>query len=342
MKEKIYFTDGEGPLVYKDLAFDLSARIQISHPNYSGKNIFEILSLYDDYLAEVGAQGYQAGDTLALIVPHFLAGGLVDQDVEEEAKDTRLVSGVKGYIASLLEDGWIVRIISTAYRPMWELVGKELLIPQKHITCTDFNLAELRAQTASISGFNRVTKKCQKDILQVMPLVHEAKKLIDQGQAVTEVFDRKKYTPIKECLNQFYWKDLPKMGYKSLEKVRVMGGARKVEAAQRFASDLKVGLGDIVYVGDSITDCALFRAVNEAGGLTVAVNGNFYALRDARMAVATQNMTSLRPLLDVWANTKEGTTYSLLKDLPPKEFDEILLLHKKSRIQVRGEAAKLG
>jgi len=82
MKPKVLFTDGEGPIVFKDLAADITEK--------TAPGLFPVLSFYDDYLAEVGTEGYQAGDTLALIAPHLIAHGVTDQDVENEAKDAKV------------------------------------------------------------------------------------------------------------------------------------------------------------------------------------------------------------------------------------------------------------
>ena len=86
MKPKVLFTDGEGPIVFKDLAADITEK--------TVPRLFPVLSFYDDYLVEVGTEGYQAGDTLALIVPHLLAHDVTDEDVAREAKEAKVCLGV--------------------------------------------------------------------------------------------------------------------------------------------------------------------------------------------------------------------------------------------------------
>src|SRR3990167_1168289 len=98
MKPKVLFTDGEGPIVFKDLAADMMEQ--------TVPKLFPVLSFYDDYLAEVGTAGYQAGDTLALVAPHFLAHGVTDEDIAEEARDAKVCLGVEEYISGLKRDGW--------------------------------------------------------------------------------------------------------------------------------------------------------------------------------------------------------------------------------------------
>src|SRR3989442_8385125 len=135
IQRRTLFTDGEGPIVFKDLAQDILGRatFHAAGKNIPGKDFFSILSFYDDYCAEVNRRGYQAGDSLALVVPHFLFHGITDEIIAQEASDAKVVRGVKEYIGGLKKDGWNIRIISTAYRPMWNLVGKFLTIPPNKI-----------------------------------------------------------------------------------------------------------------------------------------------------------------------------------------------------------------
>ena len=150
-----------------------------------------------------------------------------------------------------------------------------------------------------------------------------------------------------------------------------MGGRRKVEAAQQFARDLGVQMRNVAYVGDSITDDAMHAHLNAEGGLPIAVNGNKYALRNARIAVATRDMRNLRPILDAWntggfdgileragdisdrsfTSRREGEPRSeasrfrwdLVNPRDTVGFKDLVAVHKEYRTLVRGAAtARLG
>lgn len=372
-KPKILFTDGEGPIVFKDLAQDIMGRVSFEHNGQliPGKEFFAVLSFYDDYLAEVGTAEYQAGDTLALIVPHFLAHGITDEDIVQEAKDAKVCLGIEEYISGLKIDGWQVRIISTAYSQMWELIGAYLNVPMEYINCTKLDLASLRSRFGSESFYGRVFGT-ERQIISQIPLAKEAMAEVDAGKSVVDVLgNNEKFASLRKTLDQFYWQDLPSTGYRTLEAVRVMGGRRKIEAAQQFAMELGVTLSDIAYVGDSITDDALHARLKQEGGLPIAVNGNHYALRNARVAVATKDMQAIRPLLDAWEKDGFGgvgvfvqesqtTTQLFGKESNPQvveengkyhvidpndqgAFTEIVKIHGEFRRLVRGEAtARLG
>lgn len=350
------FTDGEGPLVFKDLAHDIVAHIPFDTPNgtVSGSDFYSALSLYDDYCAEVGMEGYQAGDTLALVAPHLLHHKITDQTVAQEAAGTAVINGVEPYVANLLQDGWNLRIISTAYRPMWNIVGAKLGVPSEHIACTELDLQCLASRYLT-ADFGKEIEAAEQEILAHLTLTKQAQQEVDAGVPVTEVLgDNSPYASLRAVLDNLYWDRLPSLGYKTLEAVTVVGGNRKVEAAKQFAQDLEIQPADIAYTGDSITDDKMHEYLLQKGGMPIALNGNIYALRNAFAAIATTDMGSVRPVLNAWSeNGRDGVTdfiaghltagsqeevarYSLLNSASPETFKAVLAEHKQYRTAVRG------
>lgn len=363
MKPKVLFTDGEGPIVFKDLAADIMEK--------TVPGLFPILSSWDDYLAEIGTEGYQPGDTLALVVPYFLAHDITDEDIAQEAKGAKVCLGVEEYIAGLQKDGWEVRIISTAYSQMWKLVGAHLNIPMEDIACTKLDLAGLRRRFG-LKNFSSIIDDAEQKILSLTPLAQDLMNEINEGRSVVEVWGvDSRFANLRETLDGFYWKRLPEMGYRVLEEVSVMGGRRKIEVAKRFAQELGVSLSGVAYVGDSITDDALHAHLKKEGGLPIAINGNSYALRNAVVAVATEDMRQIRPVLDAWnlgdlegvrrfvdlngelstvrgkeglpIETESSAYYDLVNPRDQEGFQGIVKRHREIRKLVRGAAtARLG
>ena len=132
-----------------------------------------------------------------------------------------------------------------------------------------------------------------------------------------------------------------------------------------------MALSDIAYVGDSITDDALHTLLKQEEGLPIAVNGNRYALMNARVAVATKDMRALRPVLDVWEKdgfegvsvfvqesqtaahllgkerilqaVEENGRYHVIDPNDQEAFSKIVKIHGEFRRLVRGRAtARLG
>jgi energy-converting hydrogenase A subunit R len=160
---------------------------------------------------------------------------------------------------------------------------------------------------------------------------------------------------VKMRLDNFFFSNLTQtpLGQIMFE-MEVVGGERKVKAAQEVTKKLGIELKDIAVVGDSITDFKMLKAANEAGGLAVAFNANEYAIPYATLGLATSNMMDLLPLLNRWAEKGRTSVINSLWDRNDKkepfihilqerkDFDDIIAIHKKIRNEVRGRAAKLG
>jgi energy-converting hydrogenase A subunit R len=64
-----------------------------------------------------------------------------------------------------------------------------------------------------------------------------------------------------------------------------------------------------MYVGDSITDAQALRLVHKHGGLSIAFNGNRYALEHANLAVLADNNFILAVIAFLFC--QHGTSYVL-------------------------------
>jgi energy-converting hydrogenase A subunit R len=68
-----------------------------------------------------------------------------------------------------------------------------------------------------------------------------------------------------------------------------VGGSEKANAIEDIMKRTNATLADVMYVGDSITDVEAFKLVRENGGLAVSFNGNQYAIRNADVAIFSDN-----------------------------------------------------
>ncbi|HUD19386.1 MAG TPA: HAD hydrolase family protein [Patescibacteria group bacterium] len=345
---KVLFTDGEGPIVTNDFALDVTSTID--------KNLFLLLSAYDDYLSVHGPDEYQAGDTLALIIPLFISHGVTDAKMKKIAQHARLTPGVVQCVRKLRHDEWNIRIISTAYTYLWETVGAHLNIPHMDIASTDLQLDKLHRQFSTKKIMNVITET-EKDIKSMTPSCLRMLNSEGTNSSTIDLFmNNESCIFLRKRLDRFFWKDLPDAGLEILSAIHVIGGKRKVEAAERFARQLKVTLKDVIYIGDSITDVELFQAINRAGGLSIAINGNHYALEAAKVAVSTPNMEFLIPLLNAWIKGGNDAVSSFIQKqskhsdahfvrVNPQNkslFNSLVARHTKMRKIIRADAAVLG
>ena len=317
----IAFFDLEGPLSPQDNAYEVMGLIPRGH------ELFAVISRYDDLLALAEKPGYEPGDTLALILPFLAAHQLTAEDVRRVSQRARLVEGARELVAQLQREGWGVYIISTSYAPHAHCIADELGVSCDHVACTPF----------PAEGYQARLDEAAQDLIHRM-----------EGQmlALSPEDDQ----AIQSLLDRFYWEELPATGWGDpLAAMQVMGGRRKAEAAQRFASECGVSLSDVVAVGDSITDAALLQAVEKAGGLALAFNANTYALPHATAAVASTTLQDLAALLQAWEEGGRSAVEAACAQQPDADWlagrdltPEIIERHRAARGAVRGRAAALG
>jgi energy-converting hydrogenase A subunit R len=68
-----------------------------------------------------------------------------------------------------------------------------------------------------------------------------------------------------------------------------------------------------MYVGDSITDVEAFKLVRANGGLTVSFNGNSYAVKNAEVAVLSENNVVTAVIADLFCRFGKEKTISALR-----------------------------
>lgn len=323
--------DLEGPLSPQDNAYEVMGLVEDGH------RLFEVISRYDDLVTLEGREGYEPGDTLALIAPFLVYHGISEEDIRRVSETAYLVDGTRDLIARLREMGWQVRIISTSYEQHAHHIGGKLGVGPEDIACTGFPLDGYR---------ERLGEQDFSAIAEVEPKILELADSMDDDA-------------IKPLLDGFFFENLPGTPLGDvITGMRVCGGQRKVDALERFATAAGTDIKDIVAVGDSITDFKMLAHVHGNGGLSVAFNANRYAIPYATIGLATTDMGHLSTVLDAMVEGgREGALeaaaglergaeagswprYHILCDRD--DFEDVLPVHEEARGIVRGRAAKLG
>lgn len=323
--------DLEGPLSPQDNAYELMKLFP------GGDKIFEVISRYDDLLALAGKEGYQPGDTLALIVPFLILHGISEDDIITLATRASFTGGACDLIGQLQSAEWQIFCISTSYQQYAHHLTRELGINTRNVACTTFPLDSLRRKTRLKDS--ELLQQIEREILAMHPPDDD---------------DR-----IKQTLDNFFWKRLPstELG-KATGEVKPVGGRRKVAALNKFADSYAQPLSQWIVVGDSITDSQMLQAVDQAGGLSIAFNANEYALAYATISLASPFVSDLTEILETWPEGHRKSVEIKVREMGGKEQkdnrnhfhwlsdrenrDDVIDLHQKMRRTVREEAAKLG
>ena len=323
--------DLEGPLAPQDNAYELMKLFP------SGGKIFEIISRYDDLLTLEARPDYEPGDTLALITPFLAYHGIKEEQIAAMGQEAGLTPGAAELISKLKSRGWHIFCISTSYKQYALRVTQRLGLSSDDVACTSFPLEQIR-QLLSHDDV-ALLKQVEEEIVNLNPFIDD--------------------TRIRTYLDHFYWQKVPhtKSG-KLIGQVKPVGGRRKVEALESFSTRMGKPLSRWAVVGDSITDFKMLQAVNKAGGLAIAFNANEYALPYSTLGLASVSLYDLWVVLEAWEKGDRHVVERVAKEKEAaggtenrewfhwlagaNDLTHSLEIHKRMRLLVREEAAKLG
>jgi energy-converting hydrogenase A subunit R len=252
---KFFVSDCEGPLSINDNAFELA-----SHFIPQGERFFQIVSRYDDILVdEIKRPGYNAGDTLKLILPFLKAYGANNQNVEEfSSRNIMMIPGAQETL-QLVNSIMPSFIISTSYQQYIQALCELTGFPFRNCYCTLLDL----------------------DKYTLIP--EEAEKLRLLRKSIVD-------NPEFENLEKIFWEDIPQMEVGAFfEEVKPVGGKAKKEAVLDIISKNHFLPHELIYIGDSITDVESLHFAQEHEALAISFNGNEYAIEEASIAIISDN-----------------------------------------------------
>jgi predicted HAD superfamily phosphohydrolase len=307
---RIFVSDCEGPLSRNDNALEIAERFIPA-----GDELFARLSRYDDFLADVERRpGYNAGDTLRLLPPFLVAYEVNDEEVEEfSAENVVLVPGVPKLIDTL---GPLLPayIISTSYTPYLRALCDVTRFPFEHVRCTELTLDGRRMPEG------------EKQWLREQVLAILARPVIEIPEGATSLADLspQDQRTVGE-LNQLFWYEMDGLaGGRLLHEVRPIGGGAKLSELLEIAAENETTLGNVMYVGDSITDVPALTAVRDEGGVALSFNGNSYAMAAAEFAAAGADTAPTIDLAKSFARGGRQAVIDAVRRWPkPKPGDKL-------------------
>ncbi|MGA1865342.1 MAG: hypothetical protein ACMUHX_09790 [bacterium] len=285
--------DCEGPLTKNDNALELSKNFL---PD--GERLFTQLSRYDDILAfMVKRPGYRAGNTLKLICPFFRAFGIGNQDVLNFSEKHILMMPGADLLLRWINENAYGFIVSTSYRPYIQALCNIVGFPFQNTYCTNLDLDFLNPSEAEC---DRVRKMAEKIVsLPSLEWPSDIKSLEDLPVHVKSAFAVIDEIIIKELQGSYLG------GY--LDQVEPVGGEEKARSVCDSCEKTGQKLSSVIYIGDSITDVEAFQLVRKNGGMTVAFNGNRYAIEAAEVACLSHHSDILAIICQVfWDRGRQG------------------------------------
>jgi energy-converting hydrogenase A subunit R len=302
--ERAFISDCEGPISINDNAFEITSRFV---PD--GDRLFTVISRYDDVLAYVLKRPkYKAGDTLKLILPFLKAYDVTDHVMREYSEqNVILIRNAKDTLqfVSNLTNAFLV---STSYEHYVKALCKGLDFPYENTYCTQLSIDKYHITEEEKTELKKSSREIAE--MSIIETPSEVESLDDFSEMHRRSIQR---------LDEIFWRELANMeSGKIFHEVNPVGGKEKAEAVKNVAQRLGIELANVMYVGDSITDVEAFRLVKENGGLAVSFNGNRYAVRNAEIAVLSENSVVTAILADVFFRYDKRQLLGLVKNWIPE------------------------
>jgi energy-converting hydrogenase A subunit R len=129
-------------------------------------------------------------------------------------------------------------------------------------------------------------------------------------------------------LDEVFWKKIAEMEIGRIyREVNPIGGGEKAEAIKDIVHKLGIAVADVMYVGDSITDDEAFRLVAREGGLTLSFNGNHYAVKNAQVAVISENNIVTAVIADAFLRLGKPEALRLVESWSKKTLENSSVSH---------------
>lgn len=277
--DKLICLELEGPLSPQDNLHELMSLFP------RGERLLRVIQRYGELLALEGREGYEPGDTLALVVPFLMLHRLSEEDIQKVEKKAPLTEGAADLVSHLKGEGWHVACLSAAYEYFARPIAERAGIASDMVLATRFSMVRYRRfwEYVDRPGLKRLAD-AEKDLLS-LPLDNDHL--------------------LKERLDGFYRDELPDMMLTAFVRgVKPLGGQRKAMAVETLGFEHDIPLERIVMVGSNYTDARALGKVHKKGGLAIAFNGDESCLSNANVGLASARIDELMPLLAVWG--KEG------------------------------------
>jgi energy-converting hydrogenase A subunit R len=325
--KRVFISDCEGPISKNDNAFEITARFV---PN--GGKLFTIISKYDDVLADVLKKpGYTAGSTLKLILPFLKAYEVTDAQMEEfSAQNLILIANSKNTLQHVKTIASAF-IVSTSYEHYIKALCKAIDFPYENTYCTKLSIDKYAITEQEKTRLKEIAQEIAQ--MPIITIPAEAKTIEDFSVADQETIKR---------LDTIFWSEIAGTSISRIfSEVTTVGGSQKAASIEDAVAKLHVPLEDVMYVGDSITDVEAFKLVRENGGLTVSFNGNNYAVRNAEIAVLSENNAVTAVIADVFCKQGKQATIAFVENwnlqslennraVSPSLLDRLFSLHPQT------------
>jgi len=308
---RVFISDCEGPISKNDNALEVTTHF-VPH----GKRIFTTISKYDDILADlIRRLDYRAGGTLMLILPFLKAYGVTDRLIREFSHDNLTLIPEARRTMTNIKNNMPTYIVSTSYEQYIQAVCKAIGFPLENTYSTKLSLDKYHIDSGEKAQLKKACGEISK--MQIPDIPIGASSLAELSAKTQSVVER---------LDQIFWRVIQKMKigriYSDIEPI---GGIGKAEAVRDVTRRVSTTLEEVMYVGDSITDEDALKLVKKHNGLAVSFNGNRYAVKNADIAVMSQDSQVTDVIAEIFLCSGKTQTLNLVSNWSRRTLELALI-----------------
>ncbi|RAP52595.1 MAG: hypothetical protein BZ138_02850 [Methanosphaera sp. rholeuAM270] len=289
MNDKFYVTDCEGPLSINDNAYEIS-----DYFIPEGGEFFSILSNYDDMLVEKNTEGYLAGSTLKLILPFFKAYDLTENDLIQFSEDNiNMLDGAYTMI-SYVQKIMPCYIVSTSYNQYIKALCEKTGFKYENTYSTQLNMDKYDLND-------------------------------EERESLLNIRENILFDYSFENIDHLFNDVISKMQISTLmDSVTPVGGIGKRNAILDIIENQNYEPSNLMYSGDSITDCEALEFTKENEGISISFNGNNYSINSASISITSTNNLILALIADIFNNKSSNAVYDFINEYNEDSLETII------------------
>jgi energy-converting hydrogenase A subunit R len=282
----IFVSNCEGTISKNKNALELTA-----HFVPEGDRIYDIITKYDYVRANFPKRkDYKIGNTSKLVLPFLLAFDATNKNVEEFSLSNLVLRRNSKETLNYVKTISDAFILGTSYEHHARAICRETGFPLENTFCTKVNLDQFELT--------------QKEKSKLKALAWEIGGLppIDIPSNAVSLRDlSKKDQAIVKRLDKIFWKEITKTQCKQIYSyVNIADVTEKLTIIQNLIYSHASSLENVMYVGSDTTDVEAMNYVKSSGGLAVSFNGNEATVRNADVAVLSDDYAPISVLADLF------------------------------------------
>jgi energy-converting hydrogenase A subunit R len=286
MKKRVFISNCEGSISKNNTVLEIA-----SHFVPDGDRVFGVINKYCHINANFSnKKDINIAHPSKLVLPFLLAFGANNKNLEEFCADNLVLCKNSKEALNYINNISNAYILSTDYEHHVRAICREAGFPLENVYCTRVNLDKI-----NLSEKERSKLKSLAWEIGGMPSIR-----IPQNAKSIKDFSSQDQATIKR-LDQLFWNEIAKTSCKRLfSDVRVMSVADKAIAVQNIVASLSCTLGDVMYVGNDVSDVTAMKLVSANNGFVVSFVGEASNVRNAGAAVLSNDYAPIGVLADLF------------------------------------------